>query len=62
MTGSLEGKPPPPDLTVDGDFLPDTRGDRSAKSCEGTNTGQLLLVFELQPVVPPKANHLNQWE
>ena len=33
--------------------------DRAYESAE---TRQLLLSFEMQPVVPPKINRLNPWE
>ena len=32
------------------------------KACEGNETRQLLLSFDLEPVVPPKSNRLIKWE
>ena len=32
------------------------------KAYEGNETRQLLLSFDLEPVVPPKSNRLNKWE
>lgn len=32
------------------------------RAYEGNETRQLLLSFDLQPVVPPNPNRLNPWE